>query len=474
MSNPHSAEHLLQNADHPSETDWQLAAQYAPLIKFDTHEPFLPSVVGYTIFRANAPSPSFPRQIEPGEAAFVIEYAIWWDWDIQHLYELEHVWVFVNAAGDVSHAEASWHGGYHSMALDGVVPLKGRHVRLFSEPGKHAFAPGKDWLINRAPKTRRHCTRQAGIGGVWITPLFETLINAKTPLADRLVHTYLARYAFVPGMTFSRIFQVSPEILVPWPALFQWIPGRVAWWVAELARAIPPNQRRFLRIAHRGASHYAPENTLAAIEKAAALKTDMVELDVRSSADGAPVIIHDDCLERATNGAGPVSERTLVELKALDAGNGESIPTLEEAIIACKTHEIGLYLELKSSSVIRNVVRLLKKHQFHQLTIVSSFRPDWLADIKALDPHLVTSVLFGSVNIDAVSLARSVNATYVHPAWENRAAEPHTLLTPAWLKRIRQAGLGLITWHEERPAEIAALRQLGVDGICSNAPDRLL
>ena len=76
-------------------------------------------------------------------------------------------------------------------------------------------------------------------------------------------------------------------------------------------------------------------------------------------------------------------------------------------------------------------------------------------------------------HVDAVQLARSIKASYVHPCWE-RYDHPSDLLTPEWIARVRQAGLGIILWHEERPSEIAALRQLGVDGICSDAPELLL
>src|SRR4051794_34441291 len=86
-----------------------LAARYAPIILFDLHEPFLPLAAGYTLFSADAPSPSFSRAItlsgpDRPPAQLAIEYAIWWDWDIQHLYELEHVWVYIDAAGQVAHA----------------------------------------------------------------------------------------------------------------------------------------------------------------------------------------------------------------------------------------------------------------------------------------------------------------------------------------------------------------------------------
>jgi glycerophosphoryl diester phosphodiesterase len=474
-----TVENLLTRNDLEPEVDRSLAARYTPILQFDAREPFLPAVVGYTIFRESAPSPSFPRRVElvePGQspATLAIEYAIWWDWDIQHLYELEHAWVYLDAQGQVVRAEASWHGGYHDMTVQGRLPLTGERLTLFSETGKHAFAPARDWLETRLSKTQKACRRSAGSGGLLVTSLFKGIIKAKTPQADRLVHTYLEKLAFEPSMEFTQIYEIPAKALVPWPALFEWIPRRVAGWVAELERTIPPHERRFLRIAHRGASDYAPENTLAAIVKAAELGADMVELDIHSSADGTPVIIHDANLSRTTNGIGEVSQYTLAELKKLDAGEGQTIPTLVEAITCCQEHELGLYLELKSSAAIPAVVELIRQYRLYGEVIVTSFQPDWLAHVKALDPDIVTSVLFNTVDIDPVALAQAVGALYVHPAWERRAAEPHRLLTPEWISRVRAAGLGIICWHEERPSEIAALRQLGVDGICSNAPDLLL
>ena len=480
MSDTHNPEStvaaLLAQFKQP-DADRELAARHTPVIRFDAHEPFLPSVVGYTVFRADGDSPSFPRRIElaarPG-AVVAIEYAIWWDWDIQHLYELEHVWVYLDADEQLVGAEASWHGGYNDMAVNGVLAMADDRLTIYSEPGKHAFSPGEAWLIERSPKTRRSCTRKHGLGGVWVTPLFAGAITVKTPQADRLVHTWLEQHTFEPSMEFSRIFPIPAESLVPWPALYAWIPKRVAWWVSELERTIPPARRRFLRVAHRGASAYAPENTLAAIAKAAELGADMVELDVQHSADGVPVIIHDTDLSRISDQPGPVSHRTLAELKTLDVGAGQTIPTLEEAIAACREHGLLLYLELKSGMVIPAVVETLRRLDFIEYTLVTSFRPDWLAFVKAIEPNLTTSVLFGAPNLDPVALARAVGAAYVHPAWEDMAPQPHRLLTPDWLARVRAAGLGLVIWHEERPDEIAALRQLGVDAICSDAPDLLL
>src|SRR5262249_34964987 len=106
-------------------------------------------------------------------------------------------------------------------------------------------------------------------------------------------------------------------------------------------------------------------------------------------------------------------------------------------------------------------------------TIFGSTSPDWLADIRASVPRALTSILFHSVNLDPVSLARAIRCDYVHPCWENAVPEPHKLLTPDWLERVRAAGLGIVCWHEERLAEIDALYRLGADAICSDTPDLL-
>jgi glycerophosphoryl diester phosphodiesterase len=231
--------------------------------------------------------------------------------------------------------------------------------------------------------------------------------------------------------------------------------------------------RRYLKIGHRGASAYAPENTLASIRKAAELGADMVELDVHCCRDGTPVIIHDQEISRTTDGRGSVYDYRLQELKQFDAGGGERIPTLDEAIQCCLSLGLGLYLEIKDVFCVGSIAAAVRADNLFDKCIVSSFRADWLADLKAQEPRIRAAVLFGSIYVDPVLLARAAGADYVHPGWETQAVEPHKLLTPEWIARVRAAGLGIIAWHEERPSEIAALQALALDGICSNAPDLL-
>lgn len=236
-----------------------LAARYAPRIHFDRLEPFLPTFVGYTIFRADAPSRSFPRrvtlrpqfpQIAPDDArriadlfpdgrlpavpdiaaSAVIEYAIWWDWDIQHLYELEHAWSYIGADGQLLYAEASWHGSYFPMLWQGDTPRQGDHPILYSQPGKHAFAPDPQlftYSVREREALRRACFFNAGSGGLLLKEdLFKGRI-AKDSIRDAIASAYLKQLAFDPSFEFTRTLQIDEPMLVPWSALDTWIPGRI-------------------------------------------------------------------------------------------------------------------------------------------------------------------------------------------------------------------------------------------------------
>jgi glycerophosphoryl diester phosphodiesterase len=461
-------------SESPDSDDRALAARYAPIILFDRQEPFLPLAAGYTIFRSDAPSPSFSRQVllhapERPAAQLVIEYAIWWDWDIQHLYELEHVWVSVDAGGQVVHADASWHGGMHAMLHDGTLRLEGDHIIVYAEPGKHAFAPHPAWFAERAAHPRGATDALAGLGGLLVTRLFKGQIT-RTPLADTLARTYLARHAFTPSMRFDQRFAFEPAQLVPWAALRDWVPRRIAWWVARLADEIAPANYRPLRIGHRGAAAHAPDNSLAGIDAAARLGADAVEIDVQLTRDGAAVAVHDLALRAEDGSARLIAESTLEQLRALPAG--ATLATLDEVLLRCRANRIGLYLELKAASAIQLMLETLRRYNFDEL-IVGSFRPDWLADVKAAAPELPTSVLFGAPTTDACALAAAAGADYVHPCWEARAERPDALLTAEWVARVRAAGLGIVCWHEERPAVIDGIHQRGVDGICSDQPELL-
>lgn len=178
--------------------DFDRAIRHAPILLFDRSEPFLPSRAGYVLFREPADSAVDPRRALAGPTPLrfdlpgfhaVIEYGIWWDWDIQHLYELEAAWVYLDEDGEVLRVEASWHGQFHEMLVDGKPPLREGRPVFYSQPGKHAFAPSPDWFTPRE-RYAEPCRDRPGTMGLLVTPLFQGRIT-KTPEDDQRVLEHL-------------------------------------------------------------------------------------------------------------------------------------------------------------------------------------------------------------------------------------------------------------------------------------------
>jgi len=227
-------------------------------------------------------------------------------------------------------------------------------------------------------------------------------------------------------------------------------------------------------IAHRGASAYEPENTLRAFERAIEMGATMLELDVHVTRDGHPIVIHDVDLSRTTNGTGRVTELSLEQIRRFNTGQGEEVPTLSE-VIELARGLVQLYVELKGQRTPGPVVKALRAGAFVDQALVASFYPWLIQKVKFLEPRVRTSMLVRREDRGAhfVDWALAVEADYVHPCWEDESPTPHKLVTPAVISHIRQHGLGIILWHEERPEELRELVKLDVDGICTNTPDVL-
>lgn len=214
-----------------------------------------------------------------------------------------------------------------------------------------------------------------------------------------------------------------------------------------------------LRIAHRGASFEAPENTLAAIRRAIALGAPWVEVDVQACADGL-VVIHDETLERTTNGHGPVAGQPLAALRALDAGHGERIPLPQEVLDLCRGL-CGVNLELKGPGVAPLLLSLLREALAGGWSgrdlLASSF--DWtqLAWLRAALPQLPLGVLTERVNERACAAARAVQAGVIGCALENADA--------AAVTAAHGAGCRLWVFTVNAADDAARLAALGVDGV---------
>ncbi|MCR2807684.1 hypothetical protein [Paenibacillus soyae] len=220
--------------------DMKLAASYAPRLYFDRNEPFYPVRVGVSLLRRGERSPSFRRFVEWEEAsiAYAIEFAIYWDYDIQHLYELEHVWVYVDKAGQVADAEASFHGRYLKALLPDRSNLSGRTVSLYSQPGKHAFSP-VPVLFELLPDARTATDRDAGRDGLTLPDWYEAreLYDEET---NRLVRAYQqANHRFAPSFEYDAWELANRgELFVPWDALYKEIPERIEAELRDIRRSV--------------------------------------------------------------------------------------------------------------------------------------------------------------------------------------------------------------------------------------------
>ncbi|MEW6145008.1 MAG: glycerophosphodiester phosphodiesterase family protein [Thermodesulfobacteriota bacterium] len=230
-----------------------------------------------------------------------------------------------------------------------------------------------------------------------------------------------------------------------------------------ITQVVSSPERFFIKIAHRGASAYEPENTLRSFRKAIELGTDMVEFDVRKSLDGRLVVIHDRGVDRTTDGKGLVGLKSLDELKELDAGMGEKIPTLEEAIesAAGKTKFV---IELKEDMLEERVIKVIRDYGVMDDVFIVSFKSVRLRAVKELERGLKTGLILVA-SADPLRTAKECGADAVAPfRW---------FITRGLAERARDAGMLLFTWTVDVRHSAERLREIGVSGIVTNKPDLL-
>lgn len=233
-------------------------------------------------------------------------------------------------------------------------------------------------------------------------------------------------------------------------------------------------------IGHRGAAALAPENTLAGLRHAAALGVRWVEIDVRLCADGQPVLMHDDTLDRTTTGHGRVCDGDSGDIRRLDAGGwfspdfaGEPVPDLEDAMALLGALDMGANIEIKATPDLAAatglaVAKCIRRHWPAHLPppLISSFVYDCIAAFAAAMPELRLGYLM----------------TWEPEAWQaRRGAHPwrsvhcnHRRLDGAAVARLRLDGLALVAYTVNNPARARALLEIGVTSIITDRPDRML
>ena len=246
-------------------------------------------------------------------------------------------------------------------------------------------------------------------------------------------------------------------------------------------------------IGHRGAAGAAPENTVASFEWAVADGADIVEIDVHATRDGQIVVIHDDTVDRTTDGVGAVKEMSLAELKRLDAGyrfpgdggdypfrgRGVAIPTLAELLH--RLRDIKAIVEIKQSDppIVDGVLGAVLRAGKENDVLLATERDDVMRDIRAaLGPNasIATGFCHGEVAAFIDRLSRGALAGYRPPGGAFQVPPAFAgveLITPASIRAAHALGLELYVWTINDPAEIKRLLELGVDGIISDYPARV-
>ena len=227
--------------------------------------------------------------------------------------------------------------------------------------------------------------------------------------------------------------------------------------------------KNMIKIGHRGACGYEPENTLCSFLKAIELSCDMIELDVHRCASDQLVVIHDERVDRTTDGTGFVTDKTLAQIKALDAGNGQQIPTLRQ-VFGVVDRKVNVDIELKGSDTAGPVVNLIehyvrKKGWTYDDFIVTSFDHCLLKEVFELNSHINVGVLLESMPIDVGLIASNVGARLI--------VVDHRCLQQKLVDDAHDSGLAVFVYTVNDVCDIDRVTLLGIDGIISDYPDRL-
>ena len=249
---------------------------------------------------------------------------------------------------------------------------------------------------------------------------------------------------------------------------------------------------RTLVIAHRGGAGLWPENTLHAFERAAALGVDVIETDVRATADGELVIFHDESVGRTTDGAGRVGSLTLAELKRLDAaysfstdggrtfplrGKGVTVPTLREVFAALPRMRFNIEPKQTAPSIVAPLCRLIRERGMTERVLVASFSGTTIEEFRRECPEVATSASTGEV-ASFLALHKVGLAASYSPAMQAlqvpESAGALRLLTRGFVDAAHGLNLRVHAWTVNDEASMRRLIEAGVDGVMTDYPDRLI
>jgi glycerophosphoryl diester phosphodiesterase len=218
-----------------------------------------------------------------------------------------------------------------------------------------------------------------------------------------------------------------------------------------------------IKVGHRGAREYEPENTLRSFKKAMELGVDAVELDVRKTKDHEIVVIHDADIKRTTNGSGLASDLTLQQIKSFSAEKNEKIPTLAEALDFIDK-KARVFIELKETGFEEQVLSIVKKKGLVKNVVIVSFHEDALRKVRELDPEIETGLIYAK-HKNPLKAALELKAQWLLAFYKFT----HT----ANVQKAHENGLKVLVWTVNTPEEVVEMKKKGVDAIASDKPDIL-
>jgi glycerophosphoryl diester phosphodiesterase len=224
-----------------------------------------------------------------------------------------------------------------------------------------------------------------------------------------------------------------------------------------------------LVIGHTGAMGHETENTLASVQKALDLGVDMIEIDVFKISTGEVVVFHDQTVERLTNGPGNIEEYNISDLSRLTLDGGHKIPMLQD-VLKLIDNKVALNIELKGANTadkVNHVIQFYTKSRgwSPENFIISSFNWEELRTLRKLNDSVAIAILTEDNPLDALAIGTELNAVAINPYFKNLDADV--------VAKIKQAGFKIYTWTVNEPDDITAIKNIGVDGIITNFPERV-
>ncbi|MDH4330611.1 MAG: glycerophosphodiester phosphodiesterase family protein [Candidatus Moranbacteria bacterium] len=216
-------------------------------------------------------------------------------------------------------------------------------------------------------------------------------------------------------------------------------------------------------VGHKGAAGYAPENTLTSFQKAIDVGCDRAELDVRLTKDNQVVVFHDKEVSALTDGEGFVNEMTLDEIKKLNCGDGEKIPTLQEVVDLCKD-KIDLQIELKAEGTPELVNEIVVKNEIEDQVVITSFKENFLKEIKSLNPDLKVGLLFytNEAMLKIWELTEEIPLDFFAPHSE--------MVTKEFIEKAHDIGKTVYAYRVNEKDLGDKLISMGVDSIGTDFP----